>query len=60
MLAEFLPVIFGVQPKRVSVKKAHSQPIISTSAAEPRRPLPSVFTVQFIVLVLCHRDVVWF
>jgi len=40
VVTDFLRVIFGVQPKRVSVKKAHSQPIINTSAAEPHRPLP--------------------
>jgi len=36
---EFLHVMSDVQPKRLSVKKAHSQPVINTSAAEPQRPL---------------------
>jgi len=38
--------MFGVQPKRIMMKKAHSQPSIHTSASAPqRRPLPWV-TVQ--------------
>ena len=44
-----------VQTKRISMKKAHSQPSIHTSAAVPPRPLPWVHcsTVSSSLLVFC-------